>query len=71
MRTHLIRRPARDIIPPLGESRDSNLFLIGFVRFRDIFDKRHITLSCLKFSKRDNWFYFDGDERYNSTHQET
>jgi hypothetical protein len=49
---------------------DGELFLIGFVRFRDIFDQRHITGFCLRFDKRGGQFLFDGDERYNYTHRE-
>jgi hypothetical protein len=50
---------------------DNELFLIGFVRFRDIFDRRHITGFCLRFNKADNRFLFEGDERYNYTRQES
>jgi hypothetical protein len=49
---------------------EGELFLIGFVRFRDIFDRRHITGFCLRFNKRDGRFLFDGDERYNYTRPE-
>ncbi len=49
---------------------DSELYLIGFVRFRDIFDQHHITGFCLRFNKRDARFLFDGDERYNYTRKE-
>src|SRR5205823_3912683 len=44
-------------------SGESELFLIGFVRFRDIFDAHHITGFCLKFDKADCRFFFNGDAR--------
>jgi hypothetical protein len=49
---------------------ESELFLIGFIRFRDIFDNRHLTGFCLRFDKRDGRFFFNGDERYNYTYEE-
>jgi hypothetical protein len=67
------RSQSRDIDPDTWltfSAGDSELFLMGFVRFRDIFDKRHITGFCLKFNKAENRFLFDGDERYNYTRNE-
>jgi hypothetical protein len=51
-------------------SGEAELFLVGFVRFRDVFDRKHITGFCLNFNKRDGRFLFYGDGRYNYTRQE-
>ena len=40
-------------------------FLIGFVRYRDIFRKRHITGFCARLDRRTNRFTLHGDKRYN------
>ncbi len=49
---------------------EGDLYFGGFVRFRDIFDKRHISVFCLKFSKSDRLFRFEGDRQYNYTYEE-
>jgi hypothetical protein len=49
---------------------DNDLILIGYVRFRDIFDRKHITGFSLRLNKRDCRFLFDGDEGYNYTREE-
>jgi len=52
-------------------SGDDNLIFIGYVRFRDIFNRTHVTGFCLRLSRSDARFYFVGDHRYNYTHVET
>jgi len=49
---------------------EGDLYFGGFVRFRDIFDRRHISVFCLKFSKSDRLFKFEGDRQYNYTYEE-
>ena len=45
----------------------NGVFLIGFVRYRDIFRKRHITGFCARLDRRTNRFILEGDRRYNYT----
>jgi hypothetical protein len=52
-------------------SGDDNLVFIGYVRFRDIFNRTHVTGFCLRLSRSDARFYFAGDHRYNYTYVET
>jgi hypothetical protein len=52
-------------------SGDDNLVFIGYVRFRDIFGRTHVTGFCLRLSRSDARFYFAGDHRYNYTYTET
>jgi hypothetical protein len=52
-------------------SGDDNLIFIGYVRFRDIFNRTHVTGFCLRLSRSDARFYFAGDHRYNYTYTET
>jgi hypothetical protein len=52
-------------------SGDDNLIFMGFVRFRDIFNRTHVTGFCLRLSRSDARFYFAGDHRYNYTYTET
>ena len=48
----------------------NSLFLIGYVRYRDIFRKRHITGFCAKYSPIDNRFRLIGGGSYNYTRNE-
>jgi hypothetical protein len=50
---------------------DDDFFFIGFVTFRDIFDKKYVTGFCLKLNRGDGKFLFEGDQRYNYTRQES
>ena len=52
-------------------SGDDNLIFMGFVRFRDIFNRTHVTGFCLRLSRSDARFYFAGDHRYNYTYADT
>lgn len=52
-------------------SGDDNLIFIGYVRFRDIFNRTHVTGFCLRMDRSDARFYFVGDHRYNYTYIET
>jgi hypothetical protein len=58
--------PTRDLPSSAG-----NLFLLGFIRYRDIFGNRYRMGFCLKWTTTDNpsdgRFLFDGDEGYNYT----
>jgi hypothetical protein len=53
-----------------NQQQQSRRIRSGYVRLRDIFNKRHITGFCLKFNKRDNRFLSDGDANYNYTREE-
>lgn len=46
------------------------LYLIGFVRYRDIFGKGHITGFCAKFDQPRNCFILEGRDGYNYTGDE-
>jgi hypothetical protein len=67
------RSPSKGIDPNLWQTfstGENALFLIGFVRFQDIFGKFHVTGFCLKFNKGDARFLFEGDKRYNYTRED-
>jgi hypothetical protein len=49
----------------------SGVFLIGFIRYKDVFDRRHITGFCAKFDERTNRFALHGGDGYNYTRDET
>ena len=51
-------------------SGNDNLIFMGYVRFRDIFNRTHVTGFCLRLSRSDARFYFAGDHRYNYTYTE-
>ena len=46
------------------------LFLIGFVRYKDVFKRSHLTGFCARFERDANRFFLKGDERYNYTKEE-
>jgi hypothetical protein len=46
------------------------IFLIGFVRYLDIFDNSHVTGFCARYDQRTNQFVLTGDESYNYTRDE-
>src|SRR5260221_4364107 len=52
-------------------SGDDNLIFMDFVRFRDIFNRTHVTGFCLRLSRSDARFYFAGDHRYNYAYADT
>jgi hypothetical protein len=49
---------------------DDALAFIGYVRFRDIFNRDYITGFCLRLARYDGRFYFAGDHRYNYAYKE-
>jgi hypothetical protein len=50
---------------------DTNLFLIGYIRYADVFGKRYITGFCAMHDPVTWTFVLRGDEQYNYTRQET
>ena len=44
-----------------------DIFLIGFIRYLDIFGNKHITGYCARFDKDANRFALQGGEQYNYT----
>jgi hypothetical protein len=58
-----------DQLAELGQGRGS-VFLIGYVRYLDIFNRRHITGFCAYFDPVSQRFVARGDERYSYTRDE-
>jgi len=46
------------------------IFFVGFLRYRDIFRKKHITGFCMRYDKSSNRLFLIGDQRYNYTRDE-
>jgi hypothetical protein len=50
---------------------DTNLFLIGYIRYGDVFGKRYVTGFCAMHDPVSWNYVLRGDDRYNYTRQET
>jgi hypothetical protein len=54
----------------IAEMKLDSLYLIGFIRYRDIFQRKHITGFCAKYAVAENRFALIGGDEYNYTKDE-